>query len=130
MENRTPATTKMAAEVANLAFETKVVNFSKKGKFDNTNKNNGNLNSNGPLDNGAFGSDGKAAQNDSQALKCNLCDGNHKRINCSQNKTEHFKMNLKINSILFKFGKRQRNSFLWYKFRWFKGIQIECVYQG
>ena len=93
VEIRTPATAKMAAETVNLAFETKAVDFSKKGKFDNQFKNNGNLNWNRPMENGASGSDGKAAQNDSQVLKCYLCDENHKRINCPQHKTEHCKKN-------------------------------------
>ena len=89
VEIRTPATAKMAAETANLTFETKAVDFSKKGKFDNKFKNNGNFNSNGPMENGASGSEGKAAHNDPQILKCYLCDGNHKRIKCPQNKTGH-----------------------------------------
>ena len=54
VEIRTPATAKMAAETANLAFETKAVDFSKNGKFDNKLKNNGNFNSNGPFDNGCI----------------------------------------------------------------------------
>ena len=41
----------------------------------------------------ASSSDGKAAQNDSKALKWYLCDGNDKRINCPQNKTEHSRKN-------------------------------------
>ena len=87
MEIRTPATAKMAAEAANLAFETKAVDFNKKGKFDNKFQNNRNFNTNGPLENGTSGNDTKSAQNDSQALKCYMCDENHKRINCPQNKT-------------------------------------------
>ena len=43
VEIRTPATAKMAAEITNLAFETKAVDFSKMGKFDNKFKNNRNL---------------------------------------------------------------------------------------
>ena len=49
VEIRTPATAKMAAETANLTFETKAVDFSKKAKFDNKFKNNGNINSNGSI---------------------------------------------------------------------------------
>ena len=78
VEIRTPAINKMAAKTTNLTFETKSVDFSKKGKFDNKLKTNINFNSNRPMENGAPGSDGKAAQNDSQVLKCYLFDGNQK----------------------------------------------------
>ena len=100
VEIRTPATAKMAAEAANLAFEIKAVDFNKKGIFDNKFQNNRNFNTNGSLENGTFGNDRKSAQNDPQALKCFLCDENHTRINCTQNKTEHSKKNLE-NSVLF-----------------------------
>ena len=44
VEIHTPATAKIAAETANLAFETKVIDFSKEGNFDNKFKNNRNFN--------------------------------------------------------------------------------------
>ena len=81
VEIRTPATAKMKAEAANLAFAAKTFEFSKNENLII------NFNSNGLMENGASGSDRKVAQNDSQALKCYLCDGNHKGINCSQNET-------------------------------------------
>ena len=62
------------------------------------------------MENGASDSDGKAAHNDSQVRKCYLCDENHKRINCSQNKTEHSKKNWKIQSC-FKCGKGHETRF-------------------
>ena len=110
MKIRTPATGKMAAETANLAFETKAVDISKRVKFYNTFKNNGNFNSNRLVEKCASGSDGKAAHNESQVLKCYLCDGNHKRINCTQNKTEHSKKNWTIQSC-YRCGKRHETRF-------------------
>ena len=79
MEIHIPATAKMAAEAVNLCLEAKMVNFSKKEKYDNKFKNNRNFNlkeSNWPLDNGASDSDGKAAQKNTKTMKCYLCDGN------------------------------------------------------